>query len=417
MPRPVPGVSDAGVALYVSDGERARDHAAKPPACLPSVVRLDLTAFRNHRATRIEAPASVVVLNGPNGAGKTNVLEALSFLAPGRGLRRCRLSEIDYRVGDTRGHRDGAAPWAVSAVLATRGGAIRVGTGRDHQRATDNGGPERRVLRIDGEAVRGQQALAERLAVVWLTPEHDRLFAESAGARRRFLDRLVAAHDPDHVGRVAAYEHALRERSRLLRGQRRDSRWLEALEQRLAAGGIAIVAARHHLIARLSAALVAEPGPFLAPAIAMAGTLEDWLEAGPALIAEDRMRAALAAAREADAAHGGAGIGPHRSDMAARHPGTGADARVCSTGEQKAMVIAIVLAYARLIAADRGSPPLLLLDEVAAHLDAGRRAALFDALAALGASAWMTGADRALFSALDGRAAFLAVQDGRLISG
>ena len=426
MPRPLPGMSDAGAALYVAggvavagpavDGGPARagwDAGGRPVPCTPLVTRLDLTAFRNHRATRIESAAPVVVLNGPNGAGKTNVLEALSFLAPGRGLRRCRLSEADYRGMD---HGNGGAPWAVAAELVTCDGPVRIGTGRDPQRPADTG-TERRLLRIDGAPVRGQQALAERAAVVWLTPEHDRLFAESAGTRRRFLDRLVSAHDPDHVGRVSAYEHALRERSRLLKGPSRDPGWLDALERRLAAGGIAIVAARHHLIARLSTALAAETGPFLAPEIAAAGTLEGWLEREPALVAEDRMREALAAARDADAAQGGAAIGPHRSDLTARHPGTGEDARDCSTGEQKAMVIAIVLAYARLVAADRGAPPLLLLDEAAAHLDAGRRAALFEALAALRASAWMTGADRSLFSALGDRADFLSVQDGRVTSG
>lgn len=375
--------------------------------CRPAVLRLQLTAFRNHQGTRLESEAVPVVLSGANGAGKTNVLEALSFLAPGRGLRRARLSEID--------HAGAGRAWAVSADIATGDGVVRLGTGRDG--AGDGASDqltERRLLRVDGAPARNQQVFADHLAIVWLSPEHDRLFADGASGRRRFLDRLVAAYDPDHIGRVAAYEHALRERSRLLQDGRGDAAWLDALEQRMAAGGIAIVDARAHLIARLSAALERGVGPFLAPRLAVEGILEDWLTAEPALVAEDRFRDSLVSSRQQDAVQGGAQVGPHRSDLTARHPDTGAAARQCSTGEQKAMVIAIVLGHARLIAADRGAPPLLLLDEVAAHLDAGRRAALFDTILALKAQAWMTGADRALFSALDGRAQFHTVRDGQV---
>lgn len=401
---------------HPAQADTSRDHGAAAPSapvvlpaggCRPAVLRLDLTAFRNHRTTRIEAGPAPVVLSGGNGAGKTNVLEALSFLAPGRGLRRARLGEIDCR--------DGGRPWAVSAEVDTGHGRVRIGTGRDDlgEGGADTGS-ERRLLRIDGAPARSQQALAEQLAVVWLTPEHDRLFADGASARRRFLDRLVASYDPEHVGRAAAYEHGLRERSRLLQGQRRDDRWLDALEQRLAAEGIAIVGARAHLIARLAGALDDGVGPFLAPQLAVSGVLESWLSAAPALIVEDRFRDALAAARQRDAAHGGAEVGPHRSDLVAHHRRTGAEARQCSTGEQKAMVIALVLAHARMIAADCGTPPLLLLDEAAAHLDHDRRAALFDELFALNVQAWMTGADRALFAGLGDRAQFYSVRDGHV---
>ena len=376
--------------------------------CRPAVRKLDLTAFRNHVATRIELDLAPVVLSGANGAGKTNILEALSFLAPGRGMRRCRLSEIDSSAVD-----NGA--WAVSVSLATEDRDLRIGTGRDPEKVSSpDGRSERRVIRIDGVPARNQQALADILAVIWLTPEHDRLFAEGASGRRRFLDRLVAAYDPEHSGRVANYDHTLRERGRLLVGQNRDQTWLNALEQRLAEAGIAICHARHHLIARLASALTDGNDAFLAPTLTVSGTLEDWLQDAPALVAEDRLRAAFSRGRDEDAVTGGARVGPHRSDLAARHPQSGQDARACSTGEQKAMVIAIVLAHARLIAADRGAPPLLLLDEVAAHLDAGRRAALFHELVALNAQAWMTGADRALFSAVGDRANFLSVQDGRV---
>ena len=397
MPQPAP----AALSPIADPGEA-------PAPCRPAVLRLDLTAFRNHRATRITAGPAPVVLTGPNGAGKTNVLEALSFLAPGRGLRRARLADIAFRRPDAGPERG----WAVSAEVALRDETVRIGTGSEPAGDGDDG--ERRVLRIDGAPARGQQALAERLAVVWLTPDHDRLFADGAAGRRRFLDRLVATYDPAHVGRVAAYEHGLRERSRLLQAPRRDDRWLDALEDRLAAGGIAIVDARAHLIARLGAALAAAAGPFPGPVLAASGVREGWLEAEPALVVEERFRAALAASRNRDAAYGGTEVGPHRSDLDARHPRTGAEARLCSTGEQKAMVIAIVLAHARMIAADRGMPPLLLLDEVAAHLDADRRRALFDELLALNGQAWLTGADRALFAALGDRALYCTVRDGHV---
>ncbi|MEZ5668131.1 MAG: DNA replication/repair protein RecF [Alphaproteobacteria bacterium] len=389
------------------DSQQRMPAAVAATACRPAVLRLDLSAFRNHADTHIRVDAAPVVLSGPNGAGKTNVIEALSFLAPGRGLRRCRLSEADGR--------DGGRAWAVSAELDGSQGRVRIGTGRDPEReGAGEGQGERRLIRLDGVPARSQQALADHLAVVWLTPEHDRLFADAASTRRRFLDRLVGAYDPEHVGRVSAYEHALRERARLLAAPRPDPRWLDVLEERLAAAGIAICHARHHLIARLSAVLADAAGPFLAPRLALSGTLEAWLEDAPALVVEDRLRGALAAGRPEDAAHGGAGVGPHRSDLVAHHPRSGEEAKACSTGEQKAMVIATVLAHARLIAADHGLPPLLLLDEVAAHLDARRRAALFDELTGLGAQAWLTGADRDLFTALAGRATFLSVRDGRV---
>jgi DNA replication and repair protein RecF len=370
-----------------------------------AVTRLVLTDFRNYRSARLDPEANLVVLSGPNGAGKTNLLEAMSFLSPGRGLRNARLGDIDRRTGSAEPAVSG---WAVAATVATRQGTVRIGTGRD-----GNGG-ERRAIRIDGEPVRSQSALAEQIGVLWLTPQMDRLFVEGPEGRRRFMDRLVLGVDPAHAARVGRYEQAMRERARLLREGRNDPVWLAALEELMATEGIAVAAARRDAIERLDQVCAAVPGPFPRARVGVIGAVEEWLAEMPALAAEDRLRAALAAARSGDAAAGGAGIGPHRSDLAVLHAGKNIAAEAASTGEQKALLIAIVLAQARLLQRDRGAAPVLLLDEVAAHLDAPRRAALFDIVARLDSQVWITGTDPGLFAPLRGLARFLSVQDGTL---
>ena len=256
--------------------------------------------------------------------------------------------------------------------------------------------------------------MADYMSVVWLTPQMDRLFLEGAPGRRRFLDRLAFGFDAAHVGRVNAYEHALRERARLLRGKRPDAVWLETLERTMAERGVAVAAARREMTARLARICADPPGPFPGADIAVDGTIESWLDAGPALAAEERFRAALCDSRECDAETGGAAIGPHRSDLAVRHLASGMPADQCSTGEQKALLIAIVLAHARLQAAERGHAPILLFDEVAAHLDESRRDALYREILDLGAQAWLTGTDRSLFAPLEGHVQFYNVRDGAL---
>jgi DNA replication and repair protein RecF len=372
------------------------------------VTRLVLADFRNYHKARLALGAEPVVLTGPNGAGKTNLLEAVSFLAPGRGLRGARLTEIDRR--EVAAHRDAAQiptrGWAVAATIATRGGALRIGTGRD---AADS---EKRVVRIDGEPARSQAALAERLAIVWLTPPMDRLFLEGTGGRRRFLDRLILALDPAHAARVGAYEQALRERARLLRDSPTDRAWLASLEGVISAQGVAVAAARRDAVQRLDRACAAAEAPFPQAHLMLAGAVEDWLDEMPALAAEAKFADALAGARSIDTVAGGAAIGPHRSDLAVSFAQTGVAARFASTGEQKALLISILLAHAELQRGLRGEPPLLLLDEIAAHLDPGRRTALFAALARFESQVWLTGTDEALFAPLRGRAQFLTVRDG-----
>jgi DNA replication and repair protein RecF len=375
---------------------------APAEAAVPSVARLTLGNFRSYAAVELDVAGEPVVLAGPNGAGKTNLLEAVSFLAPGRGLRRAKLSEID--------RRNGGGAWTISVHLATAEGTVQIGTGRDA--ASDSG--ERRIVRIDGAPAKTQAELAKLASFVWLTPQMDRLFTEGASARRRFLDRLVLGFDPEHANGLSAYERAMRERLRLLRDGPADASWLAALEETMAAQGVAIAAARREAAARIDQACAAAAGPFPQARLAIIGEVEASLGAMPALAAEDALRRRLAEQRRIDAEAGVTTYGPHRSDLAVEHVGNGMPAPQCSTGEQKTLLLAILLAQARLLAAARGAAPLLLLDEVAAHLDAERRAALFDELLALKTQAWLTGTDSALFSALRGRAQFFAVADSRL---
>lgn len=376
----------------------------RPQTARAAVRRLTLADFRCYRALRLETDGRPVVLTGPNGAGKTNILEALSFLVPGRGLRRAGAADIP-RHGLPPG-----APWAVAAVLDGPGGRVEIGTGRET-------GQERRSVRIDGQPARPGD-LAGLLAALWLTPAMDRLFIEGTGGRRRFLDRLVFGQVASHGAEAGAYEHAMRERTRLLRagrdgGPRPDPAWITALEEGMARHGARVAEARVETIRRLDAACAAGLGPFPAAGLTVEGELEGRLAGGAsAPEAEEWFKGALRFARARDEAAGAATVGPHRSDLLVRHVPKDLPAGQCSTGEQKAVLVSIVLAQGRLQGeAGGGRPLLLLLDEVAAHLDDIRRAALFDELCALGAQSWMTGTDAMLFAGLGERAQFFRVTD------
>lgn len=374
-----------------------------------AVRRLTLTDFRCYRLERIEAEGSPVVLTGPNGAGKTNLLEALSFLVPGRGLRRARLADV-ARL-DLGAGAKAASTWGVAATVETAKGAVDIGTGFE---LGDGDRREKRAVRVDGDAARGQAALADHVGCLWLTPPMDRLFLDGPPARRRFLDRLVFGSDPAHASRVNAYDHAMRERARLLAESGADRVWLKALEETMAAKGVAVAAARLEVAGRLGLRLQDGTGPFPKAAIRVTGTVEAWLRDGPALSAEEKLLTALEANRPEDARQGRTTLGPHLSDLAVRHLGNGRAAETCSTGEQKALLVALVLASARMRASEIGSAPLVLLDEVVAHLDEARRLALYDEITGLGAQAWLTGTDGQLFRPLRGRAQFFAVADARV---
>lgn len=383
-----------------------------------AVVRLSLTNFRCYPSLRLEADTRPVVLTGPNGAGKTNLLEALSYLAPGRGLRRARMTDVTSRSASAT-DAAGGLRWAVAGTLDTDTGPVELGTGFE---ATDTEEGGRRVARINGAPARSQSALGELFAAVWLVPEMDRLFMDGASARRRFLDRLAAVFDPTHTTRLNTYDQAMRERTRLLRDDRSglrtaDRGWVDALEHRMAESGVALAAARRSFVRRLASACALGVGPFPAADVSLVGDVEVWLDGMSALAAEDRLREQLGASRAMDREAGRALVGPHRSDIAVMHLQKNLPAATCSTGEQKALLISIVLAHARLVALDRGAAPVLLMDEIAAHLDAERRAALFDEICAIGAQAWMTGTDLSLFDAFGDRAQFFRVEDAAVGRG
>jgi len=372
------------------------------PAISAWVARLTLTDFRCYQRVRLDAHPGPVVLTGPNGAGKTNLLEALSLLSPGRGLRSAKLGDLQ-RIGSPE-----EAAWGIAASIEGGGSEVRIGTGREP-------GTERRTVQIEGKPVKSQAALADLLSVVWLTPQMDRLFAEGARGRRKFLDRLVFGLDPAHAGRVTRHDTALRQRAKLLAERPGEGAWLDALEAELAQTGVALAAARVDMVARLTAALAAAVGPFPRPVLAAAGPVEARLAEEPALAVEDWLKAELARSRGIDAASGETRMGAHRGDLAVTHAEKGVPAALASTGEQKALLVAIVLAAARLAAAERGRAPILLLDEVAAHLDENRRGALFEEILAMRTQAWLTGTDRALFDPLGGRAQHFAVREARVL--
>ena len=378
---------------------------AQPPRL--AVTRLLLTNFRSYVQGEIAVSGRPVVLAGPNGAGKTNVLDAISLLSPGRGLRGAKLSEHTRKGPATPGE----ALWGVAATITRGKESYETGTGLV---IGPNGG-ERRQVHLNGAPATNAADLAEIVQVAWLTPAMDRLFIEGASGRRRFLDRLVFGFMPGHAKNAVRYETAMRERARLLKFGPRDPAWLDGLETEMAEAGIPLAIGRAETVSRLNRALAerGEAGAFPCALLALAGDAD-------ALIAEHgegaarHFRERFARARIRDAEAGRTTFGPHLTDLGVRHTLKRADAAECSTGEQKAMLVSIVLAHAWEISHVReGRAPILLLDEIAAHLDAHRRAALFEEILSLGAQAWMTGTDIEMFAPLKGKTDLFAVADSR----
>jgi DNA replication and repair protein RecF len=387
-----------------SDGGSRED--PRPPGEGNRVTRLILENFRSYAALDLRLSSRLVALIGENGVGKTNLIEALSLFAPGRGLRRADLAEI--------ARRPGPGSFALSATVETAYGEHRLGVGLERPAAEAR---VSRVCRVDGVGVGSPAAFAEHVRVIWLTPDLDALFRGSAGERRRFLDRFVLAVDAEHGSRVNALERALRSRNRVLEDSPEDGLWLDALEREVAEIGIAVAAARRETVERLAGLILAtrdDASPFPFATLALYGEIDDLVATLAAVDAEDRYRAMLRDGRARDRAAGRTLAGPQASDLLVRHGPKDLPAESCSTGEQKALLVGLVLAHARLVAAMSGIEPLVLLDEIAAHLDPRRRGALFDALASGGGQVWMTGADPALFAELDGLADLLHVTPGHI---
>jgi DNA replication and repair protein RecF len=382
------------------------------------ICRLALTNFRNHRTAIVAPKADLVALTGANGAGKTNVLEAISFLAPGRGLRNARLHEVAFseRDGENGDRAEGAhdrpsiRAWAVSAEVDGALGLARLGTGVDPGLSGE--AVLSRKCRIDREPVASAAAFADHLRVVWLLPGMDGLFLGPASERRRFLDRLVLAVDATHASRVSALERALRSRNRLLENRDTDAHWLDAAEHETAEIAVAVAAARAETVRRLTAMLATRREArfgFPAAEIALDGWMEAMVLARPAIEVEDSYRAMLKQNRPRDAAAGRSVAGPHLTDLVVRYREKAMLASKASTGEQKALLIGLVLAHAALVTNMTGTAPVILLDEVVAHLDPDRRAALFSALGELGSQVWMTGADPIAFADIASRADLIDV--------
>ena len=369
-----------------------------------AISRLTLTDFRNYAGLRLTAGTRLVALTGANGAGKTNIIEAISLLAPGRGLRGAAFEDLV--------RQESAGSWAISAEVSTASGPVSLGTGWSSQSEAGDG-PGRLVV-IDGQAQKSSGALGAHMRMLWLTPAMDRLFAGPASDRRRFLDRLVTAFDPEHGSRILVFEKVMRERNLLLEDQRPDAVWLSSLEAHMAEAAVAIAAARLVGLEALQSHIRETRGESSFPwgEVSVDGEIEARIATTPAVRVEDEYRSILSDSRRLDRAAGRTLRGPHRSDLVVIHGPKGMAAGLCSTGEQKALLIGLVLAQARAVKASAGIAPVLLLDEVAAHLDRARRLSLLQALAALGSQSWMTGTDVQLFEGLGMNGTVFHVENG-----
>lgn len=368
------------------------------------VTSIHLHHFRCYEQLSLTTSLDPVVITGPNGAGKTNLLEALSFLIPGRGLRRARLHDVKKKSSD--------GIWGVSVKLLHEGHPLHMSTGLDPEMAKS----ERRICKINGEKKKSLFELSEYVTITWLTPQMDRFFNDTSSTRRRFLDRLVFGFDPLHARRLNRYEKVLRERSQLLKQGRYDPLWLGSLEDILATEGVAIAVARRTIVGYLNHVLATNESPFPKAYLRLEGDIDAHLESESALTTEDFMKQKLHMSRLTDGYGGGALCGPHRSDLMVTHLSRGIEANICSTGEQKALLLSIVLGCAQLQATYKSTIPLLLLDEVIAHLDESKRSLLFDELIRLKMQVWMTGTEKDVFNPLKGKSQFIEIQEANLAS-
>jgi DNA replication and repair protein RecF len=381
-----------------------------------AITRVSLSNFRNYNTLRLDlnqATPSPIVLFGDNGAGKTNLLEALSYLSAGRGLRGAKLSE----VSSIQSNR----PWAVAAHINGKLGQVDIGTGLGKTVAgyfcETGDGRDKRVVRIDGVNLSGPAGLSDHVSIVWLTPKMDRLFVEGASARRKFFDQMTSSFNTNHSKQLSSYERAMRERVRILTypNLEKDPSWIGALERKMAEHGVAVAAMRLEVLAQLSSHIqMVEDSPFPRAAISLEGLLEKGLKEKSALDVEESFREKLKYLRQEDSLTGRTKIGPHKTDMVVYHKEKEMPANFCSTGEQKALLIGIVLAHGKVIKNIQGSAPIFLMDEVAAHLDEDRRILLFKELIDLGSQTWLSGTDRKLFGFLKNKSEMFEVSAANL---
>ena len=386
-------------------------HGMKKPEIWLAALRLQ--CFRNYQSLQLELSDQHIVLCGENGVGKTNILEAISLLAPGRGLRRAKTNLLLYKPPYASFYKEAmddeilSDSWSVSAEVMTEDGMLKVGTGKSESEQGENG---RRIVKVNG-AFSSQMALAEHFAVSWLTPEMDGVLAASPSERRRFLDRLVIAFDPAHAGRLQRFEKLYRQRNRLLEDGAGDKGWFEALEAQMAESGVAIIAARQSLIFALNAEIKTQRSLFPAAQLTLEGDVETWLETMPAIDVEDRIKKEAKVNRLA----GNTNMpSPMMSLWHVTHSGTGQTAMMSSTGEQKALVISVVLAHARLQDTRLQLSPILLLDDIASHLDQQHRKALFELTEGLRGQVWFSGTDADIFDEISGRAKVIHIKGGQI---
>lgn len=369
---------------------------------MTALTALRLRNFRSYTELAIDQLSpSFVVLVGANGAGKTNILEAVSLFSPGKGMRGADMPDLQ--------NKDMRTPWGIHSKIKTGFGEISIATSKDIEK-------NRRAVFIQGEQVKSQSALSEYFSCLWLTPQMDRLFIEASSARRRFLDRMVFSFDAGHAGRITRYENALSQRSKLLKDGNANSVWLDSLEQQMASSGIAVAAARIDFVDRLQKVCNRRPDKdFPVADLSLSGFLEENLRGKSALHVEQMFQQELKNRRADDASTGGSGVGIHRTDFCVIYRAKDMPASECSTGEQKALLIGIVLAHADLINAETGSPPILLLDEVAAHLDPSRRKSLYNLLSHIGGQVWMTGTEIQIFDGIPENSSLLKVDMGHVL--
>lgn len=375
--------------------------------CL-SINELILTSFRNYSSLKLQTDDSPVILMGSNGAGKTNILEAISFLIPGRGMRKARLTDIDCKQPRM------ISPWAVAAKVKSHREVYQLGTGRNPESHDENA---KRIVKIEGETAKSQNALAEYCSAIWLIPQMNQLFLEGGNARRKFLDRLVYSFEPTHATHVSRYEQAMRERNRLLQMGKQDPYWFAAIEQKMAENAAAITIARLNTVSHINHTIADSGHSFPKAELYLKGILDQAIENGAsALEAEQIFLEQSEIARSNDAQTGRSSIGPHRSELEVIHQEKQMEAALCSTGEQKALLLSILIAHVEAGAKWHGRIPIMLLDEVIAHLDNQRKNELFNIIHALKVQAWMTGVDGADFAGMAGCAQFFRVENGSVLA-